>query len=150
VPISLRYSLSQVSWQEEIYRGKEIGDEVPEIYSDRGERVRSKSEKMIADKLFQLGIPYKYEAPLILEPIGRVYPDFTILNKASRKEIYWEHLGMMDNPEYAEKAVRKINTYESNGKLLGRDVILTFETMRYPLDMRRVEEMLRGMGIFSR
>ena len=34
---------------------------------EKGERVRSKSEKIIADKLYMLGIPYRYEYPLVLD-----------------------------------------------------------------------------------
>ena len=43
------------------------------------------------------------------------------------KELYWEHMGMMDNGEYAEKAVRKISAYYQNGIYPGEALILTFE-----------------------
>lgn len=49
-----------------------------------GEYVRSKTEKIIADLLYHLGIPYVYECPLQLSD-GKVYPDFTILNKRTRR-----------------------------------------------------------------
>lgn len=35
-----------------------FSDKTPEIYSERGERVRSKSEKIIADKYNILGFRY--------------------------------------------------------------------------------------------
>ena len=50
-----------------------------EIYTERGERVRSKSEKIIADKLFLQNIPYHYERPIYLKGFGMVYPDFCCL-----------------------------------------------------------------------
>ena len=53
-------------WQAVEYIGKSFADDVPEIITERGERVRSKSEKIIADKLYALGIPYRYEYPLVL------------------------------------------------------------------------------------
>lgn len=71
-----------------------------EIYTERGEVVRSKSEKILADKFFMMQIPYEYEVPLYLHGYGYVNPDFVLLNKRTRKTYYWEHLGMMDNPDY--------------------------------------------------
>lgn len=53
-------------------------------YTTKGERVRSKSEKIIADTLNRYDIPYQYEMPLDLTDRGkpiRIHPDFTIMNK---------------------------------------------------------------------
>jgi len=71
----------------------------PELYTAKGERVRSKSEIIIADSLMRAGVPYRYEFPIILNGYGKIYPDFTVLNVGLRKELYWEHLGMMDDSE---------------------------------------------------
>ena len=87
------------------YTGKEFFDDMPVIMTERGERVRSKSEKIIADKLFAMGIPYRYEYPVHLRGYGTVYPDFTLLNVRERKECYLEHFGMMDDPEYSDANV---------------------------------------------
>ena len=57
-----------------------------------------------------------------------VYPDFTILRKRDGKEVYWEHDGRMDDPKYAEKAIRKINNYISNGLFPGDRLIVSFES----------------------
>lgn len=70
----------------------------------------------------------KYEFPLKLKGYGIVYPDFTLLDVKHRREIYWEHFGMMDNPEYAYKAVLKLETYMKNGFYPGKNLLLTFET----------------------
>jgi UvrD-like helicase C-terminal domain len=68
--------------------------------TERGDLVRSKSELVIADKLFARGIEYSYEQPLVL-PNGRVrYPDFTIADHARGVTFYWEHLGLLDDPGY--------------------------------------------------
>ena len=45
-----------------------------------------------------------------------------------QKEVYWEHEGMLDHPEYARSAVKKIELYEMNGIYPGDTLILTFET----------------------
>ncbi len=50
----------------------------------------------------------------------------------------WEHLGMMDDPFYAENAVQKIATYGQNGMIQGKQLILTYETKKKPLDQRQV------------
>jgi AAA domain-containing protein/UvrD-like helicase family protein len=68
--------------------------------TERGDLVRSKSELVIADKLFARGIDYGYEQQLAL-PNGRVrYPDFTITDHARGVTFYWEHLGLLDDPGY--------------------------------------------------
>ncbi|MBO5520251.1 MAG: hypothetical protein J5973_01080, partial [Eubacterium sp.] len=124
------------------YKGREFAPDAPEHYTDRGERVRSKSEVIIANILSKNRIPYRYECPLNLEGIGPVYPDFTILRIRDRKELYYEHLGMMDDPVYAEKAVRKLYTYMANGIYLGENLILTAETKQQPLNGRIVQEVI--------
>jgi hypothetical protein len=110
------------------YIGKEFENGIPEIYTKKGERVRSKSEKILADTFCDLGIEYKYECPIKLNGYGIVYPDFTILRKRDGEEVYWEHDGRMDDPKYAEKAIRKINNYISNGLFPGDRLIVSFES----------------------
>ena len=61
--------------------------------------------------------------------------------------ILWEHLGLMDIPEYAEKAVRKITAYEENGCFPGESLILTMETKSQPLDVRLVKKLIRKYAI---
>ena len=111
-------------------------DDKTEFYTLRNERVRSKSELIIADELYRYQIPYRYERPLFLENWGTTVifrPDFTVLNKKSGKKYIWEHLGMMDNQEYVERNIRKIDIYERNGYLLGVNLLLTHETSKVPL-----------------
>ena len=49
---------------------------------------------------------------------------------------------MMDNPEYARAAIRKIESYEKNGIYPGENLILTFETQQNVLDFKIIEEMI--------
>ena len=81
-------------------------------YEGKGfdERVRSKSEKIIADELYRHGIPYKYEFPIELQGWNNkltIYPDFTALNKRTGKKWIIEHLGMMDKNSYFESTIQK-------------------------------------------
>lgn len=96
------------------------------IISKNGESVRSKSEKILADMFYDQKIPYKYECPLSIKGTI-VYPDFTFLSPYDNSEIYWEHHGMMGDPAYAEKTVKKILLYEKNKIHQGQNLILTFE-----------------------
>ena len=129
-------------WQNQEYEGKEIDEDVPEIYTEKGERVRSKSEKLIADKLYMMGIPYRYEYPVLLEGVGLFYPDFTLLDIRQRKEVLLEHFGMMDTEEYSIRAVQKINTYINHGYIPGDQLLFTFETRSCPLDTRVLRHLL--------
>jgi len=116
------------AWINETYTGKEFQEGAPLLFSEKGERVRSKSEKILADYFYKNKIPYKYEKPLYLMGYGTVYPDFTFFSKRLCKEIYWEHEGMMDEPKYSIPAVKKLNIYQLNGIFPGERLILTFET----------------------
>lgn len=130
-------------WQNLKYQGKEFKDGVPEFYSSKGERVRSKSEVIIADLLCKEEIPYRYEYPIYLKGFGKVHPDFTVLNIKERKEIYWEHLGMMDDPDYSENALQKIAAYEQNGIFPGENLILTYETRKCPINQKVIKLMIQ-------
>ncbi|MDI9242196.1 hypothetical protein [Fusibacillus kribbianus] len=129
-------------WEAESYTGKGFSAADIEIYTERGERVRSKSEKIIADKLYAMKIPYKYEVPLPLKGFGIVYPDFVVLNAKQRKVYYWEHLGMMEQPDYAAAAVQKLEQYQKNGIFPGDKLILTYETKTRPLNTKLLEQCI--------
>jgi hypothetical protein len=142
-PIALPADDYAKRWQSIPYESKSFSGLEAEIYTEKGERVRSKSEKIIADKLMLMGIPYKYECPLDLKGMGKVYPDFTVLNVRTRKEYYWEHLGMMDQAEYCKKALSRIEVYEKNGLMPGKELLLTHETKDHPIQTGIVVNMIK-------
>ena len=79
--------------------------------TERGDLVRSKSELVIADKLYTRGIDYVFEQPLVL-PNGRVrYPDFTISDDLTGITYYWEHLGLLADSSYRARWERKKKEY---------------------------------------
>ncbi|MDY5985807.1 MAG: hypothetical protein SPJ81_02435 [Lachnoclostridium sp.] len=129
-------------WNVEKYQGKEFQEGLPLILTERGERVRSKSEKIMADYFFRNKIEYKYECPLYLKGYGTVYPDFTFLSQKTGGEIYWEHDGRMDDPIYARNAVKKIEAYENNNIFPGEKLILTFETESTILNTKTIEKLV--------
>ena len=48
----------------------------------------------------------------------------------------------MDDPKYAEKAVRKINSYTANGYFLGDNLIVSFESSVAVLNDRIIKKMI--------
>lgn len=57
-----------------------------------------------------------------------IHPDFTILDLKNRREIYWEHRGMMDDEEYARNTVVRIKMMMKNGIVIGKNLIISEET----------------------
>ncbi len=74
--------------------------------TDNDETVRSKSEKILADMFNKLGIPYHYEPKVEISKDKYFYPDFALLCLKTRKTIYWEHFGLINDGEYSSKALK--------------------------------------------
>ena len=136
----------------------------------RGDYVASKSEVMIADRLFVKGIPYHYEiafTPEVEEDKGKpiydyfgrlagyevinsnpqdadtLHPDFYVLNKRTRKAYFWEHLGKMDDPEYCRKNFNRFMRILDSGYTIGEDLIVTHEDSRHPLMTESIDEIVK-------
>ena len=127
-------------WQDVSWTGRPFASDAPYICTARGERVRSKSEVIIADTLFRYNIPYRYEFPITLKrsnsddirrDLGRsitLYPDFLCLNTRTRTEFYWEHFGLMDDPDYLERTLVKLKDFAENKILSGKNLLFTMES----------------------
>ena len=141
-------------WQDVFWTGRPFASDAPYICTARGERVRSKSEVIIADTLFRHNIPYRYEFPITLKRINSadirrdfgssitLYPDFLCLNTRTRTEFYWEHFGLMDSTEYSNNAAGKLRLYTENGILAGRNLIITMETQTEPPSIKALEKLI--------
>ena len=144
VPIRLPDREFAAAWEAEEYeKGSFTAEDDTDFFTDRGERVRSKSEILIANYLYKLNVPYRYECKLVLSNGKPVWPDFTILNVRERKVYLWEHLGMMDRYDYREKTMRKMNDYIGDGIFPGEKLILTTETSQTPLKTWVIETMIK-------
>ncbi len=151
IPIQTTVKQKIEQWMEESYVQNQMYPEHLKYETEQGEQVRSKSEVIIANFLYKhkANFVYKYERPLELMEKGRlktIYPDFTILNIHTGNIIYWEHAGRMDDPYYANEFVKKINTYAENDLFVGRDVIVTYETMTTPLDIHIVKRLIKDIS----
>lgn len=130
-------------WMEIPYKHKGFKKDSSEFYTLKGERVRSKSEVIIADRLNAKGIPYKYECPL---KIGNetIHPDFTILKMSNKKVVYYEHCGKMDDPEYTKEMSERSHLYTSAKIFQGDRLFYTFETSDDPLDIKMLDEFIEN------
>ena len=133
-------------WQELEYPPYTRDDSTAEYETERGELVRSKSEKIIADHYSRRGIPYRYEYPLTVTDRKRqvvIHPDFTVLNKRTRQIYYHEHFGRLDDQDYCDrKVISKMELYMQNGFFQGSEMIYTFESRRKPLDIRYLDSLI--------
>ena len=132
-------------WINQPYRRKGFKPDAPVFITMKGERVRSKSEVIIADRLAAKGIPYKYECPVKLQNGLVLHPDFSIMRLSDRKEIYLEHLGKLGDSGYANDNVKRLNDYALSGLVLGANLFITYETDDVPLDTRILDIMIETM-----
>lgn len=130
-------------WMDAPYTRKPFKKGAPVFITMRGERVRSKSEMIIADRLYANGIPYRYECPL---KVGNmvIHPDFSMLRVSDGKVIYHEHCGMMDDPAYADEMVSRVNAYNQAGIIQGDRLTFSFESASAPLDVRLIDSLING------
>ncbi|MCR5343777.1 MAG: hypothetical protein K6E70_10505 [Butyrivibrio sp.] len=142
VPIIEPDELFIQHWKEVEYEPMEFRDEASIFYTEKGVKVRSKSELLIANALEKRGIPYRYEYPIKIKGIGNVRPDFTCFNCRTRKEFIWEHFGMMDDMGYVNRNIPKLNSYEQSGYFPGENMITTFETSQNPLGSGTIKMMI--------
>ena len=126
---------------ESLHEGdKNTFPEKGQYLTNKGEYVRSKSEKILADLFYKHDIPYVYEPRFELEGGAVIYPDFVLLNVDQRKTVYWEHFGLITNEEYAVKTLSKLGAYEKSGLVIGETLLFSMESELVPLDIKQVEK----------
>ena len=109
--------------------------------SNSGNFLRSKSEAIIDMLLYMHRIPFRYECALYLGNIT-IFPDFTIRHPQTGNFYYWEHFGLMDNSNYAQKTYSKLQLYNSHGIIPSIQLITTFETMEKPIDVDSISKII--------
>ena len=148
IPVTLTDSQYCEKWQAVTWEGKGFSGDSPQFFTAKEERVRSKSEVIIADTLARNGIPYRYEFSVNLKKSGgrplMLYPDFMCLNVRTREEFFWEHFGMMDDPDYVKNCIRKLGLYAENDIFPGRGLIISMETASEPLNTKEIERIIKN------
>ena len=64
------------------------------------------------------------------------------MNKRTTKIFYVEHFGMMDDSVYYNGTLRKLDIYEKNDILIGRDLLMFHETGKRALDMKNIDKYI--------
>ena len=141
--MTLPDSLYIKEWKNVTWQGASYNTQTEDLTTANEEQVRSKSEVIIADTLKRMNIPYRYEYPLELKDGRTIYPDFLCLNVRTRQEFYWEHFGMMDDPEYLERTIQKLKLYSENKILPGKNLIITMESQSSPINVRQIETLIK-------
>ena len=81
-----------------------------------GKFLRSKSEVIIYELLLKNDLEPEYEYKLEID--GQIKrPDFYIVDDDSGIDYYWEHLGMLNDSNYAQKWNEKLDWYKSKNIL---------------------------------
>ena len=106
-------------WQAEPFKPKPFRKDAPKLYTLKGERVRSKSEVIIADRL-------------------------SILRMSDRKVVYYEHCGKMTDPEYTKDIPERANKYARIGIFQGDRLFYTFESAECPLDIEALNTFIES------
>lgn len=142
-PVYLSDAAYANRWQKVEYQGKFFNEDDALLITAKGERVRSKSEVIIANMLNQLKVPYRYEYPLQLSSGRVIYPDFTCLNVRTRDEFIWEHFGRMNDADYQTKTFKKLDGYALDGYVHGVNLIYTMENDLRPVNPQTIEILVK-------
>jgi hypothetical protein len=54
---------------------------------------------------------------------------------------------MMDELDYLENNIYKLNKYAQNNIIIGRDLIITFETATQPFNTAQIDQMIQAFCI---
>jgi len=110
--------------------------------TSRGLKVRSKSELIIAEKLYEHDVSFRYEELL---HVGKhtFVPDFTI-SRWDGKLFYWEHCGRTHDKQYMDHHRWKINLYEGIGIVPWDNLIVTYDNEEGSINLAAVEGEIKA------
>ena len=130
-------------WESVPYTPGSFEENAPDFQTMKKERVRSKSEQIIADWFYNKKIPYRYEFPWKMKDGRTIHPDFTLLNVQTREVFIFEHFGRMDDPNYVNgNFLPKMRTYMENGFFPGEKLLFTMESKEHPFTTVQLEQLV--------
>jgi hypothetical protein len=106
----------------------------------QGHRVRSKSELVIADALYRMGIEYQYEKEYVSPSGWKTRPDFSFVDAAGEL-IIWEHLGLLHEERYSADWARKSKDYLADRFLEGKTLFTTRDDEKGGLDAKEIQKV---------
>lgn len=142
-PLVLTEESYAKQWESQSYVQNPYYEEEKIYPTKKDEFVRSKSEAILADMYYELGIPYRYDAEIQLKGGVKKYPDFTLFDAKNKREIYHEHFGMLDDDKYRKKNLQKLDEYRRNGIYPGKNLIITYEAEGSYLNIKEIRQMVK-------
>ena len=137
-----RFYTEESTWAKQSYRQSDFTPEHRTHITSRGLRVRSKSELIIVEKLYEYDMDFRYEEILEFERVT-VVPDFTI-RRRDGKVFYWEHCGRTQDKKYMEHHRWKMNLYESKEIVLWDNLIVTYDDKDGHINIAAVEGEIKA------
>lgn len=107
-----------------------------------GDYVRSKSEVIIANMLFEAGIKYEYEKELDLGKDGVRIPDFTIELPEKGFRFFWEHCGMLSDYAYQRRWEQKKELYRKHNIIEGQNLIVSQDLPNGGIDSAEIKRLI--------
>lgn len=145
-PIVPTYEMALQDFKDKTRFYLDFNSEGKKFKTKKGDYVRSKSEKIIADLLYDYGLEYVYEAGITLD-YKEYFPDFTVFHPIKRQEIYWEHFGILNDYDYSVNTYKKIMNYELNGYLTNDRLIVTMEYQIVYLFLFKFSNMITLLNV---
>jgi len=116
--------------------------------AEDGVMLRSKSELIIYQLMLKKGIKPMYEKRITIKDVV-ILPDFIIENDDTGVTYYWEHCGMMHDPEYVERWSKKLTFYRENEILPYQEGVGRNGTLIVTEEKLKVLENGQVRGAFS-
>ena len=121
-----------------LYEGKYVS-------SDRT-HVKSRAELILYEFFLSLDLTPLYERPLLID--GETwYPDFSFLRESDGELVIWEHFGMMNDPQYRNTALYKLDRYAASGFLPFRNLVITYDYGNDNIDLIHVRLLLKSLRL---
>ena len=133
----------QARWMEEFEQNESFYPEDLKSLSLDGTKMRSDGELYIAARLSHFGLPYRYEAETGIPDLSGV-PDFTIIRPRDRKLMYWEHFGMVGDPEYVDRNIYKVSKYIDYGIKPWDNFIMSFNQEGGGFNAKLIDSLIEG------
>ena len=131
------------AWKSRPYKKKGFKAGEPRYKAGDELYVRSRAELFCISCFNKYSITFLYEYPVKLKSGMLVYPDFCIMDPETGGDIFFEYFGIIDSPEYANMAAKKLNDLAMAGVIIGKNLVVAMETSKVPMNTEALEIIIR-------